>query len=130
MRFDNCYISAWRAYRNGEAVWMACRQSRFALLQGKMPLIARILGTMIVWPATALWVLGHFLIFGTWPHWIYCMRLHGDCMEYVPFASKSAHAFPPILFAGERRSAGDRRKADRRGRPRMENPTHPDRAGR
>jgi len=107
MNLDNCYISAWRAYRSGDAVWMACRQSRFALLQGKMPLIARILGTLIAWPATGIWLLGHFLIFGTWPHWIFCARIDGDCMEAVPEeAEKSDRRFPPLLFKTRTQKVG------------------------
>lgn len=99
MHFDNCYISAWKAYRNGDAVWMDCRQSKFARLQGKMPWLARALGSALMWTATGFWLIGHMLIFGTWPHWIFCDRLEGDCMEAVPDeGEKSDHLFPPLLF--------------------------------
>jgi hypothetical protein len=110
----NCYIAAWQAYSNGSALWMACRQSLYAKTKGKMPLASRLLGLAILWPATAIWLIGHFLLFGTWPHWVYCTQLYGDCMEYVPFEQKSVHMLPPILFKGERRRMGDRRKGDRR----------------
>lgn len=110
----NCYIAAWDEYASGAALWMACRQSVYAKTRGRMPLLARIIGTAIVWPAAAAWLVGHYLLFGTWPHWVYCTQLYGDCMEYVPFSEKRARAFPPILFNGERRRMGDRRQGGRR----------------
>ena len=77
-------------------------------MQGKMPLIARLLGTAIVWPSTALWLLGHFMIFGTWPHWVFCERIDGDCLEAVPAEGvKSDHRFPPLLFKMRTRTLGD-----------------------
>lgn len=114
MKRINCYIAAWEAYSQGAALWIACKQSVYAKTKGKAPLASRLLGTLIIWPAVAFWLLGHFLLFGTWPHFVYCKQLYGDCMEYVPFGDKVTHMIPPIFFKGERRRMGDRRQGDRR----------------
>ena len=97
---SNCYIQAWRAYATGDAVWMACRQSRYSKMFGRMPLVARLLGAMLLWASTGVWLAGHYLRFGTWPHWIYCRDIDGDCMEAVPASGgKFDRLFPPALFA-------------------------------
>lgn len=98
----NCYIAAWRAYSSGEAVWMSCRKTYRARF-GIPPRIVRAVGTLIIWPATALWLLGHMLKFGNWPHWVYCQTLSDDCKEYTPENDDKAFSLPPILFAGKTR---------------------------
>ena len=95
----NCYIVAWGKYAKGEAIWMACRKSPFSKLHGKMPWFLRWIGTVLVWSATAVWLLGHYFKFGTWPHWIYCEKIEGTCWEAVPKEGvKSARLCPPPLF--------------------------------
>lgn len=103
---SNCYIQAWRAYASGDAVWMACRKSKWS----RFPTIAaplRWIGTILVWSATGIWLAGHFLRFGTWPHWVFCNRLGGDCREYMPVEAKSAKAFPPLMFKGQTQDVND-----------------------
>ena len=104
MKRLNCYFAAWKAYADDSALWMACRKSQWN--EGKPFILPiRLLGTFIVWLGAVIWLIGHFLKFSTWPHWIYCTRLKGDCMEYVPFENKTKRSFPPLLFEGERRKA-------------------------
>ncbi len=71
----NCYIAAWRHYASGQATWMACRMSHFAQ-PVRFPAVVRAMGTLIVWPASALWLLGHFLRFANWPHWVWCQSVN------------------------------------------------------
>ena len=115
----NCYIAAWNAYADDAALWMACRKSHWNMTKPFL-LPVRLLGTVIVWTGAGVWLIGHFLRFSTWPHWIYCTRIEGgECMEYVPFGDKFKHVFPPVFFEGERRRVTDRRQqADRRRTPR------------
>ena len=107
----NCFIAAWNSYLEGESKWMACTKSQWSKLK-RPPSYIRILGALIVWTASFFWLIGHFLIFGTWPHWVYCNSLGDDCMEYVPLEKKSKHFIPPILFVGERRKTKGRRAED------------------
>ena len=95
----NCYIAAWRAYVSNQAVWMACRQSQYSIFHNRMILPLRLIGTILLWLATGVWLLGHYLRFGTWPHWIYCQSIDGDCFEGVPIeADKKKTLYPPPFF--------------------------------
>ena len=112
---SNCYLEAWRAYASGGAVWMACRKSKWNKF-GIFAAPVNWVGTGLLWTSTVIWLLGHFLRFGTWPHWIFCTDIIGDCKEYVPQEGKTKHAFPPMFFSGERRKFGDRRDCKTGGR--------------
>lgn len=109
----NCYIVAWRKYASGEAQWMACKKSEFSKFLDKPWAVVRAVGDLTVWTASAFWLLGHFMRFGTWPHWIYCTEINGECSEYYPLEEKHERAIPPIIYRGEeRRMNKDRRCSD------------------
>lgn len=112
MRLSNCNAHAWRAYSSGASVWMACRKSPYSKMTGRMPLAIRLIGTGLLWGSTVLWVLGHYLRFGTWAHWVFCEDLVGDCREGVPSRrDRSQHWIPPFLYESvERRYRGFRKQ--------------------
>ena len=113
---SNCYITAWKAYASGDAVWMACRKSwwskldqlyRRPFLRPAFVLIAAI-GTILLWSATAVWLMGPMLRFGTWPHWVFCKRINSDCLEAVPAESeKEPHFLPPVIFKAKVRKVNE-----------------------
>lgn len=105
----NCLIHAWREYASGDAVWLAMRLSNYSKLKGRMPIAAKIVGTIILYAAGAIWLVGHYLRFGTWPHFIHCRGIRGDCIEVAPKGDKSARLSPPVLFQAETRRHGDDR---------------------
>jgi hypothetical protein len=109
----NCYVVAWKKYTSDDARWMACRKSEYSRFLGRPWWGIRAIGEAVVWAASGFWLLGHFMRFGTWPHWIYCAEINGVCSEYTPIEDKTTHAIPPMFYRGEeRRMNKDRRCAD------------------
>ena len=101
-RRSNCHLTAWRHYRQGNAVRFCFKPTLWSrsekIIKHPLALPIRLLGIALQWICWPLTHIGEYLRSGRWYH-VTWMDKEGRHWEFVR-TNKHPHFLPPIIFKG------------------------------